>query len=86
MLGKEHTAALMAEVEVRIKKSLRRNGKRRDVGEVTIAFGSIDAHNGMLDRLRGNMYQHFDVDEHTKMYEIATRFDSPSWNNPTVSI
>ena len=45
---------LMAEVEVRIKKSVKRNGKREDMGEVAIAFGSMDELNGLLDRLRGS--------------------------------
>ena len=44
---------LMAEVEVRIKKSVKRNGKREDMGEVAIAFGSMDELNGLIERLRG---------------------------------
>ena len=44
---------LMAAVEVRIKKSVKRNGKREDMGEVAIAFGSVDELNGLIERLRG---------------------------------
>ena len=43
----------MAAVEVRIKKSVKRNGKREDMGEVAIAFGSMDELNGLIERLRG---------------------------------
>ena len=45
---------LMAEVEVRIKKSVKRNGKREDTGEVAITFGSMDELNGLIERLRGS--------------------------------
>ena len=44
---------LMAEVEVRIKKQVKRNGRREDVGEVAIAFSSMDELNGLIERLRG---------------------------------
>lgn len=44
---------LMADVEVRIKKSVRRGGKVHEVGEVAIQFGSLDALNGLIERLRG---------------------------------
>ena len=44
---------LMAVVEVRIKKSIKRNGKREDMGEVAIQFGSMDELNGLIERLRG---------------------------------
>ena len=45
---------LMAEVEVRIKKSVKRHGKREDMGEVAIQFGSMDELNGLIERLRGS--------------------------------
>ena len=45
---------LMAEVEVRIKKSVKRHGKREDMGELAIQFGSMDELNGLIERLRGN--------------------------------
>ena len=43
---------LMAEVEVRIKKQVKRNGKREDVGELAIKFSSLDEINGLIERLR----------------------------------
>jgi ParB family chromosome partitioning protein len=44
---------LMAEVEVRVKKQVKRNGRREDAGEVAIQFSSMDELNGLIDRLRG---------------------------------
>ncbi|CAB5722797.1 Probable chromosome-partitioning protein parB [Delftia tsuruhatensis] len=44
---------LMADVEVRIKKAVRRGGKLQEMGEVAIQFGSLDALNGLIERLRG---------------------------------
>jgi ParB family chromosome partitioning protein len=44
---------LMAEVEVRIKKRVKRHGKIEEMGELSIQFGSLDALNGLIDRLRG---------------------------------
>ena len=44
---------LMAEVEVRIKKQVKRNGRREDTGEVAIRFASMDELNGLIERLRG---------------------------------
>jgi ParB family transcriptional regulator, chromosome partitioning protein len=48
---------LMAEVEIRIKKRIKRrdgSGTRFDEsGELAIAFGSLDALNGVIERLRG---------------------------------
>ena len=44
---------LMAEVEVRIKKRVKRNGRMEDMGELAIQFGSLDALNGLLAKLRG---------------------------------
>lgn len=45
---------LTAEVEVRIKKQVKRNGRREDVGELAIAFGSLDELNKLIERLRGS--------------------------------
>ena len=45
---------LMAEVEVRVKKRVKRAGRVEDVGELAIQFGSLDALNGLIERLRGN--------------------------------
>jgi ParB family chromosome partitioning protein len=44
---------LMAEVEVRIKKRVKRHGKIQEMGELSIQFGSLEALNGLIDRLRG---------------------------------
>ena len=43
---------LMAEVEVRIKKRVKRNGKFEEMGEISIGFGSMDALNGLIEKLR----------------------------------
>ena len=44
---------LMAEVEVRIKKRVKRLGRIEEMGELSIQFGSMDALNGLIDKLRG---------------------------------
>jgi ParB family transcriptional regulator, chromosome partitioning protein len=44
---------LTAEVEVRVKKRVKRNGRIEEMGEVSIQFGSLDELNGLIDRLRG---------------------------------
>jgi len=43
---------LMAEVEVRVKKQLKRNGRREASGELAIRFSSLDEVNGLIERLR----------------------------------
>ena len=43
---------LMAEVEVRIKKQIKRNGRMEEMGELVINFGSLDELNGLIERLR----------------------------------
>ena len=45
---------LTAQVEVRVKKRVKRHGKLEDMGEIAIQFGSLDALNGLIDRLRGH--------------------------------
>lgn len=45
---------LTAQVEVRVKKRVKRTGKLEDMGEVAIQFGSLDALNGLIDKLRGH--------------------------------
>ena len=49
---------LMAEVEVRIKKQVKRGSKRggagEDRGELAIQFASLDELNGLITRLRGS--------------------------------
>jgi ParB family chromosome partitioning protein len=49
----ELSDALMAQVEVRIKKRVKRMGKMQEMGELSIQFGSLDELNGLIDRLRG---------------------------------
>jgi ParB family chromosome partitioning protein len=44
---------LTAEVEVRIKKRVKRHGRVEEQGELSIQFGSLDELNGLIDRLRG---------------------------------
>src|SRR6478672_12457249 len=43
---------LTAEVEVRVKKRVKRNGRVEEMGEVSIQFGSLDELNGLIDKLR----------------------------------
>ena len=45
---------LTAQVEVRVKKRVKSNGKMEDMGELAIQFGSLDALNGLIDKLRGH--------------------------------
>ena len=44
---------LMAQVEVRVKKRVKRMGKMEEMGELSIQFGSLDELNGLIDKLRG---------------------------------
>ncbi len=44
---------LMAEVEVRVKKRVKRMGKMEEMGELSIQFGSLDELNGLIEKLRG---------------------------------
>ena len=43
---------LTSQVEIRIKKTVKRHGRIEEMGEVAIAFGSLDALNGIIDKLR----------------------------------
>ena len=43
---------LMAEVEVRIKKRVKRHGRFEEMGELSIQFGSLDELNGLIEKLR----------------------------------
>jgi ParB family chromosome partitioning protein len=43
---------LTAQVEVRVKKRIKRHGKVEDAGEVAIQFGSLEELNGLIDKLR----------------------------------
>ena len=51
-LEEELSDLLMAEVEVRVKKRVRRAGSLDDVGELVLHFGSTEALNGLIERLR----------------------------------
>ena len=44
---------LMAQVEVRVKKRVKRAGRMEDMGELAIQFGSLEELNGLIERLRG---------------------------------
>jgi ParB family chromosome partitioning protein len=43
---------LTAQVEIRIKKTVKRHGRMEEMGELAIAFGSLEALNGIIDKLR----------------------------------
>ncbi|MBC7380029.1 MAG: ParB/RepB/Spo0J family partition protein [Burkholderiaceae bacterium] len=45
---------LTAEVEVRIKKRVKRMGRLEELGELAIQFGSLEELNGLIERLRGS--------------------------------
>ena len=42
---------LMAQVEIQVKKRVKRNGRMEEMGEVVIQFGSLDELNGLIERL-----------------------------------
>jgi ParB family chromosome partitioning protein len=42
---------LMAQVDVHIKKRVKRNGRIEEMGELVIQFGSLDELNGLIERL-----------------------------------
>jgi ParB family chromosome partitioning protein len=44
---------LTAEVEVRVKKRVKRHGRVEEMGELAIQFGSLDELNGLIEKLRG---------------------------------
>ena len=54
LLEDELSDLLAAQVEVRIKKRLKRAGRVEEMGELSIQFGSLEALNGLIDRLRGS--------------------------------
>jgi len=43
---------LTAQVEVRVKKRIKRHGRIEEMGELAIQFGSLDELNGLIDKLR----------------------------------
>ena len=44
---------LTAQVEIRVKKRVKRHGKFEEMGELSVQFGSIEELNGLIERLRG---------------------------------
>ena len=52
-IEEELSELLTAEVEVRIKKRVKRNGRVEEMGDISIQFGSLDELNGLIERLRG---------------------------------
>jgi len=52
--GEEELSDLLtAEVEVRVKKRVKRGSRTEEMGEIAIQFGSLDALGGLIERLRG---------------------------------
>lgn len=43
---------LLAQVEVRVKKRVKRGGRVEEMGELAIHFGSLDEINGLIDKLK----------------------------------
>ena len=52
-LDEERSDLLTSEVDMRVKKRAKRNGRLEEMGEVAIQFGSLDELNGLIERLRG---------------------------------
>ena len=52
-MEEELSDLLTADVEVRVKKRVKRHGRFEEMGELAIQFGSLDELNGFIDRLRG---------------------------------
>ena len=52
-MEEELSDLLMAEVEVRVKKRVKRNGRVEDTGEIAVRFSSLEELNGLIERLRG---------------------------------
>ncbi|MSQ65527.1 MAG: ParB/RepB/Spo0J family partition protein [Limnohabitans sp.] len=51
-LEEELSDLLTAQVEIRVKKQSKRFGKIDQSGEISIAFGSLDALNGLIEKLQ----------------------------------
>ena len=52
-LEEELSDRLTAEVEIRVKKRVKRAGKTLEMGELAIQFGSLEELNGLIDKLSG---------------------------------
>ena len=50
-LEEELSDLLMAQVEIHVKKRVKQAGTMQEMGEVVIQFGSLDALNGLIERL-----------------------------------
>jgi ParB family chromosome partitioning protein len=51
-IEEELSDLLTAQVEVRVKKRVKRHGRVEELGELSIQFGSLDELNGLIDKLR----------------------------------
>jgi ParB family chromosome partitioning protein len=51
-IEEELSDLLTAQVEVRVKKRVKRHGRVEEMGELAIQFGSIDELNGLIEKLR----------------------------------
>ena len=51
-IEEELSDLLTAQVEVHIKKRVKRHGRIEEMGELSIQFGSLDELNGLIDKLR----------------------------------
>jgi ParB family chromosome partitioning protein len=51
-IEEELSDLLTAQVEVHVKKRVKRHGRVEEMGELSIQFGSIDELNGLIDKLR----------------------------------
>ncbi len=51
-IEEELSDLLMAEVEVRVKKRVKRLGRMEETGELIIQFGPLEDRNGLIDKLR----------------------------------
>ncbi len=52
-LEEELSDRFAAQVEVRVKKRIKRGGKMLEMGELAIQFGSLEELNGLIDKLSG---------------------------------
>ncbi|HSV84725.1 MAG TPA: ParB/RepB/Spo0J family partition protein [Ramlibacter sp.] len=52
-IEEELSDLLTAEVDVRVKRRVKRHGRVEELGELAIQFGSLEELNGLIDRLRG---------------------------------
>ena len=53
-LEEELSDLLAAQVDVRVKKRVKRHGKFEELGEVAVQFGSLDELGGLIERLRAS--------------------------------